>query len=197
MIDGLPRLLAGASCDGARLCETKLGLTERRAGRSRILADRRRSTCVCTRHPAQILRANNEEKGYTTVLCLPHPPISQLQLDQFPFVDASSLSPCLATRHRLFQPRWDMQLAAGASANTHASSSIPAINGRADILGFANSGVVISRASKNNTPYLAPAVVCEGFDHENGGWRVDKHPHFMADTTGTAFSTLSASVTEA
>ena len=56
-------------------------------------------------------------------------------------------------------------------------------NGRADIVGFGNEGVWISHALANGT-YSAPVMVVDNFGYNAGGWRVEKHPRFMADTTG-------------
>jgi len=56
-------------------------------------------------------------------------------------------------------------------------------NGRADIVGFSDSGVVVSRANADGS--FAPAVqVLPSFGYVSGGWRVDRHPRFMADLTG-------------
>jgi hypothetical protein len=57
-------------------------------------------------------------------------------------------------------------------------------DGRADIVGFGNGGVYVSRAQADGS-YSAPVLVVENFGYDAGGWRVDKHPRFMADTTGS------------
>ncbi len=56
-------------------------------------------------------------------------------------------------------------------------------DGRADIVGFGNAGVYVSRAQADGT-FSAPQLVIKDFGYEAGGWRVDRHPRFLADTTG-------------
>jgi hypothetical protein len=56
-------------------------------------------------------------------------------------------------------------------------------DGRADIVGFGNAGVWVSRALANGT-YAAPQLGVANFGYDAGGWRVEKHPRFLADTTG-------------
>ena len=56
-------------------------------------------------------------------------------------------------------------------------------DGRADIVGFGNAGVYVSRAFADGT-YPAPQLVVGDFGYDAGGWRVDRHPRFLADTTG-------------
>ncbi|HJQ56482.1 MAG TPA: M6 family metalloprotease domain-containing protein [Vineibacter sp.] len=56
-------------------------------------------------------------------------------------------------------------------------------DGRADIVGFGDAGVYVSRANANGT-FSAPQLVVNNFGYNAGGWRVDRHPRFMADTTG-------------
>jgi FG-GAP-like repeat len=55
--------------------------------------------------------------------------------------------------------------------------------GRADIVGFGNDGVWLSRAQADGT-FTEPQLVVNNFGYEAGGWRVDRHPRFLADTTG-------------
>ncbi len=56
-------------------------------------------------------------------------------------------------------------------------------DGRADIVGFGNAGVYVSRANADGT--FGPVTrVVDNFGFNAGGWRVDRHPRFMADTTG-------------
>ena len=55
-------------------------------------------------------------------------------------------------------------------------------SGRADIVGFGNAGVWVSRAQADGT-YTAPQLVVTNFGYDAGGWRVDQHPRFLADTT--------------
>jgi hypothetical protein len=56
-------------------------------------------------------------------------------------------------------------------------------DGRADIVGFGNAGVYVSRAQADGS-YAAPVLVLDNFGYDAGGWRVDQHPRFLADTTG-------------
>jgi hypothetical protein len=56
-------------------------------------------------------------------------------------------------------------------------------DGRADIVGFGDAGVYVSLAQANGT-YSAPELVVPDFGYVAGGWRVEKHPRFLADTTG-------------
>ena len=56
-------------------------------------------------------------------------------------------------------------------------------DGRADIVGFGNAGVYVSRATGDGT-FAAPQLVVNNFGYDAGGWRVDRHPRFLADITG-------------
>jgi hypothetical protein len=56
-------------------------------------------------------------------------------------------------------------------------------DGRADILGFGDAGVYVSLAQPDGT-YSAPELVVGNFGYVAGGWRVDRHPRLLADTTG-------------
>jgi hypothetical protein len=56
-------------------------------------------------------------------------------------------------------------------------------DGRADIVGFGDAGVYVSRAQANGT-FTAPQLVVPNFGYVAGGWRVEKHPRFVADLTG-------------
>jgi hypothetical protein len=56
-------------------------------------------------------------------------------------------------------------------------------DGRADIIGFGDAGVYVSLAQANGT-YSAPELVVNNFGYVAGGWRVEQHPRFLADTTG-------------
>src|SRR5204863_904549 len=55
--------------------------------------------------------------------------------------------------------------------------------GRADIVGFGDAGVYISRANANGT-FTTPTLVVPDFGYTAGGWRTHMHLRFMADTTG-------------
>jgi hypothetical protein len=56
-------------------------------------------------------------------------------------------------------------------------------DGRADIVGFGNAGVYVSRAQADGT-FGPISRVVDNFGHDAGGWRVERHPRFLADTTG-------------
>jgi hypothetical protein len=56
-------------------------------------------------------------------------------------------------------------------------------DGRADIVGFGYAGVWVSLSNGDGT-FAAPQLVVQNFGYTAGGWRVDKHPRFLADTTG-------------
>lgn len=56
-------------------------------------------------------------------------------------------------------------------------------DGRADIVGFGNAGVWVSRAQLDGS-FTAPERVVDNFGYDAGSWRTDRHPRFMADTTG-------------
>ena len=58
-------------------------------------------------------------------------------------------------------------------------------DGRADIVGFGNGGVYVSRARPDGTFGPVTKVVDDfGYNDEAGHWRVEYHPRFLADTTG-------------
>ena len=56
-------------------------------------------------------------------------------------------------------------------------------DGRADIVGFGDAGVWVSLNNGNGT-FGAPQMVVGNFAYVAGGWRVEKHPRFLADLTG-------------
>jgi hypothetical protein len=56
-------------------------------------------------------------------------------------------------------------------------------DGRADIVGFGNAGVYVSWAQADGS-FSAPQLVVANFGYDAGGWRIDRHPRFLADTTG-------------
>ncbi|MEV0614406.1 S8 family serine peptidase [Nonomuraea sp. NPDC050404] len=56
-------------------------------------------------------------------------------------------------------------------------------DGRADIVGFGDGGVWVSRNNGNGT-FQAPQLVVNNFGYDAGGWRVERHPRFLADLTG-------------
>jgi kumamolisin len=57
------------------------------------------------------------------------------------------------------------------------------VNGRSDIVGFGNAGVWTA-LSNGNGAFGAPQFVVANFGYDGGGWRVEKHPRFLADLTG-------------
>ncbi len=54
---------------------------------------------------------------------------------------------------------------------------------RADIVGFGDQGVWVSLNNGNGT-FQAPKKVVDDFAYTAGGWRVERHPRFLADLTG-------------
>jgi hypothetical protein len=56
-------------------------------------------------------------------------------------------------------------------------------DGRADIVGFGEAGVYVALNQGNGT-FKAPVLALKAFGYTAGGWRVDKHPRFLADVTG-------------
>jgi hypothetical protein len=57
-------------------------------------------------------------------------------------------------------------------------------NGRADIVGFGNDGVYIAFSNGDGTFSYQPVPVIPDFGYDAGGWRVEKHPRFLADIIG-------------
>ena len=56
-------------------------------------------------------------------------------------------------------------------------------DGRADIVGFGNAGVYVALNNGNGT-FQPIRRVIDNFAYNAGGWRVEKHPRFLADLTG-------------
>jgi hypothetical protein len=56
-------------------------------------------------------------------------------------------------------------------------------DGRADIVGFGEAGVWVALNNGNGT-FQAPQMVVPSFGYNAGGWRVERHPRFLADLTG-------------
>ena len=56
-------------------------------------------------------------------------------------------------------------------------------DGRADIAGFGDAGVWVALNNGDGT-FQAPRLVVANFGYEAGGWRVDRHPRFLAELTG-------------
>src|SRR5690349_17417578 len=55
---------------------------------------------------------------------------------------------------------------------------------RADIVAFGNDGVYVALSNGDGTFAFQPVPAIADFGHDAGGWRVDKHPRFVADITG-------------
>ena len=55
-------------------------------------------------------------------------------------------------------------------------------DGRADIVGFGDAGVWTALSNVDGT-FADPQFVLADFGFEAGGWRVEKHPRFLADLT--------------
>ena len=56
-------------------------------------------------------------------------------------------------------------------------------DGRADIVGFGNDGVWVARALPGGG-FEPPELVLGDLGYDAGGWRVERHPRFLADTSG-------------
>ncbi|MFG2726622.1 FG-GAP repeat domain-containing protein, partial [Streptomyces canus] len=56
-------------------------------------------------------------------------------------------------------------------------------DGRADIVGFGDAGVWVSRALGGGQ-FDAPGRVIANFGYNAGSWRVDQHPRLVANITG-------------
>ncbi|MEU5050311.1 FG-GAP-like repeat-containing protein [Streptomyces sp. NPDC021096] len=58
-------------------------------------------------------------------------------------------------------------------------------DGNPDIVGFGDEGVWVSH-SRGDGQFEQAQLVCRGFGYNEdaGGWRVDRHPRFLADITG-------------
>ena len=56
-------------------------------------------------------------------------------------------------------------------------------DGRADIVGFGDGGVWVS-LNNGDGSFMPAQKVVDNFAYVAGGWRVEKHPRFLADLTG-------------
>ncbi|MGW5118227.1 FG-GAP-like repeat-containing protein [Streptomyces noursei] len=58
-------------------------------------------------------------------------------------------------------------------------------DGNPDVVGFGDEGVWVSHSRGDGT-FEQAQLVCSGFGYneDSGGWRVDRHPRFLADITG-------------
>jgi len=57
-------------------------------------------------------------------------------------------------------------------------------DGRADIVGFGNDGVYVALSNGDGTFNFQPVPVINDLGFDAGGWRVDRHPRFLADVRG-------------
>ncbi|KAF9036335.1 hypothetical protein BJ165DRAFT_1508012 [Panaeolus papilionaceus] len=57
-------------------------------------------------------------------------------------------------------------------------------NGLLDIVGFGETNVFVA-LNAGNGRFLAPKAVANDLCYTAGGWRVDQHPRFVADLTGS------------
>ena len=73
--------------------------------------------------------------------------------------------------------------AAGASTGIRGSWPTPPATAAPTSSASANAGVYVSRALAGGG-FDAPGLVVTNFGYDAGGWRVDRHPRFLADTTG-------------
>ena len=73
--------------------------------------------------------------------------------------------------------------AAGGSRSTRASWPTSPATARADIVGFGDAGVWTALSNGDGT-FQPPQFVLDDFGYDAGGWRVEKHPRFLADITG-------------
>ena len=55
-------------------------------------------------------------------------------------------------------------------------------DGKADIVGFGYAGASVSYSTGNG--FTAPSLKVNNFGYNAGGWRVNMHPRFLADTSG-------------
>ena len=56
-------------------------------------------------------------------------------------------------------------------------------DGRADIVGFGDAGVLVSLNNGDGT-FRGPVLAVDNFAYNAGNWRVERHPRFLADLTG-------------
>ncbi|GAB3061635.1 VCBS repeat-containing protein [Micromonospora schwarzwaldensis] len=63
-------------------------------------------------------------------------------------------------------------------------------DGRADIVGFGDAGVYVARSQGDGSFAFTPTPVLADFGYQAGGWRVDRHPRFVADVATTGHADL-------
>ena len=63
-------------------------------------------------------------------------------------------------------------------------------DGYADIVGFANAGVVTALGKKDGTFARAKAAYPKAFTVKHGGWSVSKHPRLVADVNGDGYADI-------
>ncbi len=56
-------------------------------------------------------------------------------------------------------------------------------DGRADVVGFGGDGVFVALNNGDGT-FQAPQIAVWDLGYDAGGWRVERHPRFLADLTG-------------
>src|SRR5688572_17681618 len=56
-------------------------------------------------------------------------------------------------------------------------------DGRADIVGFGGAGVYVALSNGDGT-FQGIQRVIDNFAYDAGGWRIERHPRFLADITG-------------
>lgn len=62
--------------------------------------------------------------------------------------------------------------------------------GRADIVGFGDAGVYVAPSNGDGTFDFSPVPVVPDFGYVAGGWRVDRHPRFLADLRGIGIADI-------
>jgi hypothetical protein len=75
------------------------------------------------------------------------------------------------------------EVLAGASSDLSSAAADLTGDGCADIVGFGDAGVWVS-LNKGDGTFKPLTKVIDNFAYTAGGWRVEKHPRFLADLTG-------------
>ena len=66
-------------------------------------------------------------------------------------------------------------------------ANLTGAKGHTDIVGFGGRGVFVARGNGDGTvqaPGASPVLKSFGYNDDAGGWRVEKHPRFLADLRG-------------